>query len=72
VNFNLTYFYTRQIRLDARSENCLVREDAPVEVEAAKRADMTCIALITTSGEINRCRPTSFVESFAWIALSRS
>lgn len=35
-------------KLGVKSRNCLVIEDAPVGIEAAKRANMKCIALTTT------------------------
>src|SRR5688572_12525569 len=35
-------------RLQATAERCLVIEDAPLGIEAAKRAGMKCIALTTT------------------------
>jgi beta-phosphoglucomutase family hydrolase len=35
-------------RLDIKPENCIVIEDAPVGIEAAKRANMSSIALTTT------------------------
>ncbi|MBY9003216.1 MAG: HAD family phosphatase [Candidatus Lokiarchaeota archaeon] len=34
--------------LNVKPQNCLVIEDAPVGIEAAKRANMRCIALTTT------------------------
>lgn len=37
-------------RLGVSPENCIVFEDAPLGVEAARRAGMRCIALTTTQG----------------------
>jgi len=38
-------------KLNLRPEHCLIIEDAPVGIEAAKRANMKCIALTTTHGQ---------------------
>jgi len=38
-------------KLNANPKNCVVIEDAPVGIEAAKRAGMKCIALTTTHSE---------------------
>ncbi|MHA1191095.1 MAG: HAD family hydrolase [Promethearchaeota archaeon] len=35
-------------KINVKPQNCLVIEDAPVGIEAAKRANMKCIALSTT------------------------
>jgi beta-phosphoglucomutase-like phosphatase (HAD superfamily) len=54
-------------RLDAKPENCLVIEDAPHGVEAAKRAGMKCIALTTTYDRQILCNADLVVDSFAQI-----
>lgn len=35
-------------RLDSRPEDCVVFEDAPAGIEAARRAGMTCVVITTT------------------------
>ncbi|MGA2800783.1 MAG: HAD family phosphatase [Verrucomicrobiota bacterium] len=54
-------------RLGAKPENCLVIEDAPHGVEAAKRAGMKCIALTTTYDRQILSNADTVVDSFAQI-----
>ena len=57
-------------RLGAKPENCLVIEDAPHGVEAARRAGMKCIALTTTYDRQILCNADLVVDSFAEIDLA--
>ena len=54
-------------RLGAKPENCLVIEDAPHGVEAAKRAGMKCIALTTTYDRQILSNADVVVDSFVQI-----
>lgn len=58
-------------RLNALVEHCLVIEDAPHGVEAAKRAGMKCLALTTTYGREQLARADVVVDTYAQIDLSR-
>jgi len=54
-------------QLGATPANCLVIEDAPNGVEAAKRAGMKCVALTTTFARPQLSRADHVVEAFAEI-----
>jgi len=54
-------------RLKSPTKNCLVIEDAPLGVEAAKRAGMRCVALTTTYGRDKLTQADLVVDSFAQI-----
>ena len=54
-------------QLDAEPANCLVIEDAPHGVEAARRAGMKCIGLTTTFGWQILSRADCVVDSFSQI-----
>lgn len=56
-------------QLNSPVENCVVLEDAPYGVEAAKRAGMTCIALTTTYGREKLGRADLIVDGYAQINL---
>ena len=50
--------------------NCLIVEDAPAGVAAAKRAGMSCVALSTTHGREHLLDADQIVDSFSEINLS--
>jgi beta-phosphoglucomutase len=54
-------------QLDTEPANCLVIEDAPHGVEAARRAGMKCIALTTTFARRQLCGADRVADSFAEI-----
>lgn len=58
-------------QLDATPANCLVIEDAPHGIEAARRAGMKCVALTTTFDRHLLSRADRVVESFGQIDLAR-
>ena len=58
-------------QLGVEPANCLVIEDAPNGVEAARRAGMKCIALTTTFGRETLQHADRIVNSFAQIDLTR-
>jgi len=57
-------------QLGAEPANCLVIEDAPHGVEAARRAGMKCIGLTTTFDRQTLSRADYVVDSFAQIDLA--
>ena len=57
-------------QLNAEPANCLVIEDAPHGVEAARRAGMKCIGLATTFDRQTLSRADRVVNSFAEIDLA--
>jgi HAD superfamily hydrolase (TIGR01509 family) len=57
-------------RLAARPGNCVVIEDAPPGVEAARRAGMKCIALTTTYCRRKLSKVDIIVDSFKQIDLT--
>jgi beta-phosphoglucomutase len=57
-------------QLNAEPTRCLVIEDAPHGVEAARRAGMKCVALATTFARQQLSRADSVVNSFAQIDLA--
>jgi beta-phosphoglucomutase-like phosphatase (HAD superfamily) len=52
-------------RLGSSVDRCLVIEDAPLGVEAARRAGMKCVALTTTYTQEKLIRADVIVESFS-------
>lgn len=56
-------------QLESKSENCVVIEDSPYGVEAAKRAGMKCIGLTTTYGRDKLEQADLVVESYSEIDL---
>ena len=56
-------------KLSSRPEECLVMEDSPYGIEAAKRAGMMCIALTTTYREDTLAGADVIVKSFDEIDL---
>ena len=56
-------------QLGAEPSDCLVIEDAPNGVEAARRAGMMCVALTTTFGRETLSHADWVVDSFAQIDL---
>ena len=54
-------------RLKSPTKNCLVIEDAPLGVEAAKRAGMQCVALTTTYRRDKLRQADLVVDTFAQI-----
>jgi beta-phosphoglucomutase-like phosphatase (HAD superfamily) len=54
-------------RLKSPAKSCLVIEDAPLGIEAAKRAGMQCIALTTTYGRNKLMQADLVVDSFEQI-----
>jgi len=58
-------------QLGVQTTNCLVIEDAPNGIEAARRAGMKCVALATTFDRQTLSRADHVVDSFAQIDLSR-
>ncbi|MCU0784697.1 MAG: HAD family phosphatase [Verrucomicrobia bacterium] len=57
-------------QLGAEPANCLVIEDAPHGVEAARRAGMKCVGLTTTFDRQTLSRADCVVDSFAEIDLA--
>jgi beta-phosphoglucomutase-like phosphatase (HAD superfamily) len=58
-------------RLDTQAAHCLVIEDAPLGIAAAKRAGMRCVALTTTYEREMLTEADLIVESFAQLDLSQ-
>lgn len=58
-------------RLESKSENCVVIEDAPFGIEAARRAGMSCIGLATTYPREQLRKADLIVESFREIDVTR-
>jgi HAD superfamily hydrolase (TIGR01509 family) len=58
-------------RLGAEPANCVVIEDAPHGVEAARRAGMKCIALTTTYDRPTLSKADVIVDSFTQIDLAK-
>jgi HAD superfamily hydrolase (TIGR01509 family) len=58
-------------KLQSPAKTCLVIEDAPLGVEAAKRAGMQCVALTTTYGQDKLIQADLIVDSFAQIELEK-
>lgn len=57
-------------KLESKVENCVVIEDSPHGVEAARRAGMKCIALMTTYDEEKLSGADLFADSYAEIDLT--
>lgn len=57
-------------KVDVAPEHCIVLEDAPLGVQAAKNAGMTCIALTTTVPREKLTLADKVVDSYAEIQLS--
>ncbi|NTU41656.1 MAG: HAD family phosphatase [Nitrospirales bacterium] len=64
------FLYAAQ-KIGARPENCLVIEDAPYGVEAAKRAEMRSVALTTTYDRSLLSSADIVVDSFDELDLSK-
>ena len=58
-------------KLHAKVENCLVIEDAPLGIEAAKRAGMKCIALTTTYRKERLSQADFVVDQYREIDLEK-
>jgi HAD superfamily hydrolase (TIGR01509 family) len=58
-------------RLQSEPKNCLVIEDAPFGIEAARRAGMTCIGLATTYPRQQLGKADLIVNSFEEIDAAR-
>ena len=58
-------------QLGSSSENCLVIEDAPFGLQAAKRAGMSCIAITTTYSHDRLSEADLVVDSFRQINVSK-
>jgi len=57
-------------RLGSKPQNCLVIEDAPLGIEAARNAGMKCVALTTTYDREKLARSDLVVDSFSEIDIS--
>jgi len=57
-------------RLDSKPQDCIVIEDAPLGISAAKRAGMKCIALTTTYSPDKLLQADLIVNSYANIDLT--
>jgi HAD superfamily hydrolase (TIGR01509 family) len=64
------FLYAAQ-RIGSKPEDCLVIEDAPYGVEAAKRAGMNCVAITTTYDRSFLSSADLVVDSFEEIELER-
>jgi len=58
-------------KLNSQPEHCLVIEDSPHGIEAAKRAGMRCIALTTTYTRDKLAQADLVVDSYSQIDLGR-
>jgi len=67
---NSALFLYAARQLNSKVENCVVIEDAPHGVEAARRAKMKCIALTTTYGPEELSRADLVVNSYYEINLT--
>ena len=56
--------------LNISPQNCLVIEDAPVGIKAAKKAEMKCIALATTHEKSKLAKADLIIDSFSEINLN--
>ncbi len=56
-------------KLKTRPENCVVIEDSPNGVEAAKRAKMNCVAITTTTKRGQLSKADVIVDSYQKISL---
>jgi beta-phosphoglucomutase family hydrolase len=56
-------------KINVKPQNCLVIEDAPVGIEAAKRANMKCIALTTTHDVIELRTADMIVQDLSFISV---
>ena len=58
-------------KLNSKPEDCLVIEDSPNGIEAAKRAGMKCIALTTTYSKDKLIKADLIVDSYPQIDLNK-
>lgn len=58
-------------KLGSRPASCVVIEDSPNGIEAAKRAGMQCIALTTTYNREKLTEASSIVDSYSQIDMSQ-
>lgn len=58
-------------RLGLPPERCVVFEDAPVGVQAAKAANMRCVAVTSSTGRENLTHADLVVDSLAEVSLER-
>ena len=55
--------------INVKPQNCLVIEDAPVGIEAAKRANMKCIALTTTHDIVELRTADMIVQDLSFVSV---
>ena len=55
-------------KINVKPQNCLVIEDAPVGIEAAKRANMKCIALSTTHDNVELRTADMIVQDLSFVS----
>ena len=58
-------------RLDVEPDRCVVFEDAPAGVAAAKAAGMKCVAVTSSVGPSELCEADIVVDSLAELSLAR-
>jgi len=56
-------------KINLKPQNCLVIEDAPVGIEAAKRANMKCIALTTTHDIVELRTADMIIQDLSFISV---
>ncbi|MHA1105102.1 MAG: HAD family hydrolase [Promethearchaeota archaeon] len=56
-------------KINVKPQNCLVIEDAPVGIEAAKRANMKCIALSTTHDIVELRTANMIVQDLSFVSV---
>lgn len=56
-------------KINIKPENCVVIEDAPVGIEAAKRANMKCIALTTTHEIVKLHGADIIVQDLSYVSV---
>ena len=57
-------------KINVKPQNCLVIEDAPVGIEAAKRANMKCIALTTTHEIVDLRIADMIVQDLTYVSVN--
>lgn len=57
-------------KINVKPQNCVVIEDAPVGIEAAKRANMKCIALTTTHDIVDLRIADMIVQDLSYVSVN--
>ena len=57
-------------KINVKPQNCVVIEDAPVGIEAAKRANMKCIALTTTHNIVDLRNADMIVQDLSYVSVN--